>query len=326
MARCYDLDMPGELIAILATLTFVLSNIIFRKTEHDTSPIFINTFRTLIGVLTFILIAWVSGVLYLIFQLSWQIWLWLILSFVFGQVLGDTSYFMAQKTLGTTKAMAISMIYPIIAFVLSIIFLDEIFRWIIVVSFLFIMAGVLIIAQSQIKEEKINFQYRQQEREEGKKEQEDIHKSRTIGAVALALLASFGWAAGLVIIDYATKEIEAQLHIGAMSSVIGNVIRFPAAFFILSIMLYSTEKKPAKKLSKTSFLWLMAGALIGTALGAFLYTEAARVAGATVMSLIASASPLFSVPLTYLINHEKISASSIFGVISIMIGVIIIFL
>ena len=335
MARCSDLSMPGEILAILATLTFVLSNILFRKTEHEASPIFINTFRTLLGVFSFILIAWVSGVLHLIFHLSWQIWLILILSFVFGQVIGDTSYFMAQKTLGTTKAMAISMIYPIFSFVLSIIFLDEIFQWVIVVSFLFILTGVLIIAQSQIQQNHQYLQNQQKEQNQLNLPQDEkiedrgtggVKKSRIVGAIAFALLASLGWAAGLVIIDYATNEIETQLHIGAMSSVIGNVIRFPAAFFILSIMLYSTEKRPAKKVSKTSYLWLLAGALIGTTLGAYLYTEAARVAGATIMSLIASASPLFSVPLAYIINREKITFKAILGITSIIIGVIIIFL
>ncbi len=340
MGRCSDLIMAGEILAILATLTFVISNILFRKTEHDTSPIFINAFRTFIGVLAFILIAWISGVLPLIFQLSWQIWMWLILSFIFGQVLGDTSYFMAQKTLGTTKAMAVSMIYPIFAFILSIIFLDEIFQWMIVISFLFILTGVLIIAQSQIhqdqqyQQDQQNQQNQKPEQEDGEEDREEYggeltdikQKSKIIGAIVFALLASFGWAAGLVIIDYITNEIEAQLHIGAMSSVIGNVIRFPAAFFILSIMLYSTEKQPAKKVSKTSYLWLLAGSLIGTALGAYLYTEAARVAGATIMSLVASASPLFSVSLAYIINREKSTPRAILGVISIMIGVIIIFL
>ena len=69
---------------------------------------------------------------------------------------------------------------------------------------------------------------------------------------------------------------------------------------------------------------LIVGAIIGTSIGAYFYTEAARVAGATVMALIASASPLFSLPLTYFINKEKITKFGFVGVILTIFGVIII--
>ena len=59
--------MIGELLAILAVLTFVGSNSIFRKTEHEASPEFINFFRTLVGTITFFLIALVFGVFLTIF-------------------------------------------------------------------------------------------------------------------------------------------------------------------------------------------------------------------------------------------------------------------
>jgi len=66
------------------------------------------------------------------------------------------------------------------------------------------------------------------------------------------------------------------------------------------------------------------GAIIGTSIGAYAYTEAARVAGATIMALIASASPLFSLPLTYFINKEKITKFGFVGVILTILGVIVI--
>ena len=81
-----------------------------------------------------------------------------------------------------------------------------------------------------------------------------------------------------------------------------------------------------KKKSKKSWIYLIVASLIGTSLGAFLYTEATRVAGATLMSLIASASPLFSLPLTYWINKEGITKWGFIGVILTIAGVIVILL
>ena len=42
------------------------------------------------------------------------------------------------------------------------------------------------------------------------------------------------------------------------------------------------------------------------------------------MSLIATATPLFSLPLTYFINHEKISRLGFLGVVITIIGVMLI--
>ena len=84
------------------------------------------------------------------------------------------------------------------------------------------------------------------------------------------------------------------------------------------------NEKPSQKRSLNSYVLLLVGSIIGTSLGAYVYTEAARTAGATLMSLIASASPLFALPLTYFINKEKITKFAFVGVILTIIGVTII--
>ena len=130
--------MAGELTAIIAVLTFVVSNVIFRKTEHDTSPVYINFFRTVIGTLTFIIIALILNVFVKAFLIPWEIWILLIISFVFGQVIADTAYFKAQKELGTTIALSISMTFPLFTFILSIAFLNQHFDAIVILSIILI--------------------------------------------------------------------------------------------------------------------------------------------------------------------------------------------
>ena len=148
--------MLGEIIAILAVLTFVASNVIFRKTEHEATPTFINFFRTAVGTLTFILLAFILNRFNLIFQIPWELWLILILSFVFGQVMGDTAYFSAQKELGTTIALAISMTFPLFTFILSLIFLDRSFKFNLLLSLLLIGVGITIIGKSKTNSEKFD--------------------------------------------------------------------------------------------------------------------------------------------------------------------------
>jgi drug/metabolite transporter (DMT)-like permease len=88
---------------------------------------------------------------------------------------------------------------------------------------------------------------------------------------------------------------------------------------------FGTDKQKIYSFKKSSQTWyiLLIASIIGTSLGAYLYTEAAHTAGAIVMSLLASASPLFSLPLTYWLNKERITKYGLLGVFSTIFGVIV---
>ena len=316
--------MTGELIAIFAVLTFVVSNVLFRKTESDASPTFINFFRTAIGTLTFIVLAIVFGIFTYIFLLPWYLWIITFLSFLFGQVIGDTAYFIAQKELGTTIALTISMTFPLFTVILSLIFLNRAFDYKIIFSIVLIGAGIIVIGKSKIKADNENAI-------DSKDHHQKLISSISFKPIIYALIASLGWAIGLVIIEYVTNQIDQILITKGISSIISNVIRFPFALLILLVMVWRENrftKSNQKKYSfrKPSQTWsiLLIASIIGTSLGAYLYTEAAHTAGAVLMSLLASASPLFSLPLTYWLNKEKITKYGLLGVISTILGVIIV--
>ncbi|MFX1377537.1 MAG: DMT family transporter [Promethearchaeota archaeon] len=318
--------MLGELIAISAVLTFVSSNVIFRKTENEVSPTFINFFRTAIGTLTFFFIVLFLNQLNLIFMIPWEIWLLLILSFIFGQVIGDTAYFIAQKELGTTIALAISMTFPLFTFILSLFFFNQPFKLNLVLSLIMIGSGVIIIGKS-----KKPFEKKQQSSLSSDLFIKEIFGKKYIKAMGFCFTASIGWAIGAVLIQFATLQIDLIIHIKELSSVIGNLIRFPFALMILGSMvlrenyfLKKNNNASYKKKSLHSWMYLLIASIIGTSLGAYLYTESVHLAGANIVSLIASTSPLFALPLTYLVNKESISRFGFIGVILTILGVIII--
>jgi len=316
--------MTGELIAILAVLTFVVSNVLFRKTEGHASPVFINFFRTAIGTITFIMVSVILGIFTYIFLLPWNLWLITFLSFLFGQVIGDTAYFKAQKELGTTLALAISMTFPIFTVILSLIFLNRAFEPKIILSIVLIGSGIIVIGKSKLNAENKNSL------------DSEIHPQKlsyhtSFIPIVYALIASLGWAIGLVIIDYVTNQIDQILVTNGISSIISNVIRFPFALLILLLMVwrennFGNSKQNIYSFRKPSNTWfiLLIASIIGTSLGAYLYTEAAHTAGAIVMSLLASASPLFSLPLTYWMNKEKITKYGFLGVLTTILGVIVV--
>ena len=316
--------MTGELIAILAVLTFVVSNVLFRKTERYASPVFINFFRTAIGTLTFIMVSVILGIFTYIFLLPWNLWIVTFLSFLFGQVIGDTAYFKAQKELGTTLALAISMTFPMFTVILSLIFLNRAFEPKIILSIVLIGSGIIVIGKSKLNAENKNSL-------DSEIHPQKLNSHTSFIPIVYALIASLGWAIGLVIIDYVTNRIDQILVTKGLSSIISNVIRFPFALLILLLMVWRENRfgddnqiiHSFRKPSKTWFILLIAS-IIGTSLGAYLYTEAAHTAGAIVMSLLASASPLFSLPLTYWLNKEKITKYGFLGVLTTILGVIVV--
>ena len=323
--------MLGEIIAILAVLTFVASNVIFRKTEHEATPTFINFFRTAVGTLTFILLAFILNRFNLIFQIPWELWLILILSFVFGQVMGDTAYFSAQKELGTTIALAISMTFPLFTFILSLIFLDRSFKFNLLLSLLLIGVGITIIGKSKTNSEKFDEIDNNIGQKSSKKGFTEILSKNTVKAIIYCLTAALGWAVGAVMIEFATIRIDQIIQAEELSSIIGNVIRFPFALLILSSMVLRENyvKKDQDLLTKQKRsirTWglLLGASILGTSLGSYLYTESVHVAGADIVALIASSAPLFALPLTYLINKETISKFGFIGVMLTVFGVVLI--
>ncbi len=316
--------MTGEIIAIFAVLTFVVSNVLFRKTERDASPVFINFFRTAIGTLTFIVVAVVLGIFTHIFLLPWNLWIIAFLSFLFGQVIGDTAYFKAQKELGTTIALALSMTFPLFTVILSLIFLNYAFEYKMILSIVLIGLGIIVIGKSKINaENKIS--------QDSKIHHQKIISYTSFKSIIYALIASLGWAIGLVMINYVTNQIDQILITTGISSIISNVIRFPFALLILLLMVWRENRfgdsnQNIYSFRKPSQAWLilLMASIIGTSLGAYLYTEAARTAGPIVMSLLASASPLFSLPLTYWLNKERITKYVFLGMLSTILGVIVV--
>ncbi|MFW9948579.1 MAG: DMT family transporter [Candidatus Thorarchaeota archaeon] len=319
--------MLGEILAILAVLTFVISNVIFRKTESESTPLFINFFRTFIGTVTFIVLSIFLNIFNYIFLLPIEIWLLLFLSFVFGQVIGDTAYFIAQKELGTTIALAVSMTFPLFTFILSLLFLKRPFELRMLMSLILVSLGIIIIGKNKIStdiiQENISYDYFTQN-----KPLKSIRKRTSIKGIIAGLFASLGWAFGLIIIDFITNRINNLLNINEMSSIIGNTIRFPFALLILLALFIRENKvsKQKKRRSLKTYILLLVGSIIGSSIGAYLYTEAARTAGANVMSLIAAASPLFAIPLTYWVNKERLTKIGFIGVILTIIGVVILLL
>lgn len=318
--------MDGRIYAVLAVVCFATSNSMIRKVEKIASPLQINAVRTTIGAITFVIAIAIMGFFLEIFTFSYKIWLLLIASIICAQVLGDTFYFQAQKTLGTTKALAVSMTFPLFTFLFSVVILHSEIHYIFFISAFLIIIGVLLIARSQ--EQSLKKLDQKEMNEESQVEVADEKKDsvRKISwlAILAGLLAAISWAIGVVLIDWVLNDIADLLNTETASSLVGNAARFPIAALLLILMARRKPYVQVNKWSKKSWGWLLVASIIGTSFGAFFYAEGARAAGANLMSLIAAASPLFALPVTWFLNKERVNLLGLLGVIMTITGVVLV--
>lgn len=301
--------MAGEIFAISATLTFVLSSAMFRKVETQLSSAQISAFRTFIGLVTFYFAGFYFNLFQYINRISLNLLGLLIISILAGQVIGDTLYLLAQERIGTSLSIALSTTFPFFTFFVAFVVRKETVPENFIISAIIISVGVIFISQGKVKDTEDGLKYR--------------NVSAT--SVIIGLSASLFWGIATVFTDLGLDQVANELPENVDPTIVGNIVRFPFAVFALGLISSRLQKTSIRQLDRKSFGWLMLGALIGTSLGAYLWAESARVAGASLSALVYSGAPLFAIPIGFLLNGEKINLIGLLGSVITAVGVAIIF-
>ncbi len=307
--------MYGELMAIGMAFSFALSFIMTRSIEPDTTPLFNNTFRTVIGALNFIIISLVIGDLPLLLRLPPNLWIVLCMSILITVVLGDFVYLNAQAMIGPAYAMTITTTFPIFSALLEYFFLQRTIGWAVPASIVISTVGLMIV----------------------------IKPKRNIGGggrlklsskgVLLGLLAALFWAIGVVLTDYGARLSEEILQLGPNITFILFSLRFSFAAVILlvwsGLVKLRKNKKgaapSAKKKSRKVWAISLLAAIIASTFGSYFYGEAARTVGATFLGIMNTTIPVIMVPLNCIINREKITFRGIVGILITLLGVLLLF-
>ena len=319
--------MYGEIMAVLTGVSFALSFVLARKIENEASSIFQNTVRSLVGFLTFLIICLSFGVFIEIFSLSILIILFLCLSITFTVIIGDTAYLQSQKFLGPAKALAITTTTPFFTILFEIFFLNRFISIQMGVSGILIGLGVVIITKKDKNnlniEETHSFQ---SSTNEVQKDLKGTRISNSFKGVCLALISAIAWAIGIALSDYSINQVDQNLNLGILSTMIAMMVRFLYASITLSVIVAIQGTRNSIPRTRKTWLILIISAILSYSLGSIFFGEAVHTAGATFMSLISTAMPLFTIPFSYMINKEKISKKGFLGVLITLIGVFILFI
>ena len=133
-----------------------------------------------------------------------------------------------------------------------------------------------------------------------------------VRALGLSVFAAILWAVSLLILDRAMTEAEALP---------AAAIRIPFIAIVLSSLAWARgDMGRYRRLERRDLIALGAsGVLVG--LSAILFTNAIKMSSAGLVSILSSTSPLFVVPVSFLVLKEPMTRSLVLGTVLCMVGI-----
>lgn len=285
----------GELAALGGALTWALSSVMLTRINRKVHVMGIGAVRCLSSSTFFWLLLPLSGGMRAFAGVDWKTIFGLMVSVLIVLGVGDSIFFLATKRIGVSRAMPLSMTYPLFTVVLALIFLGEHITLASGAGAGLILCGVYLLSSGRRVAPTVG--------------------SQPVDALGIgfALFAALCWAAGTVVLTPFTHDL---------SAVAANCIRQPAAALLFLVAM----PKPAavnelRALTRREWLTLIGGGLIGSGLGALLYLWSLRYAGASISSVLSAASPVFATPLSMSLLGEKVDRRVIIGTATITAGV-----
>lgn len=291
------------LIAGLSVAAFsAATSLLVRGIGARIPSITLNAWRCTIAALIFLPIWWVATGGHVPDARSLM---WIGLSVMFSIVLGDTSFFIAIKKIGVSKAMPIAKTFPAITVLMSWLLLDESLSPLKLLGVAFAVAGTALMSQPPAEPALAK-------KPEGK-QADSSRRDHWIG-FAIAVGTAFAWAIGAVV-----------LKVSLTSASVTEVSLFKTimAASMLWIISSQVDRVPVGAVLSNRVSLLLAVATGFTLAGAaFLLVYSISLVGAGAASVYAGLAPLFAVPLGVLIFKERMSPSAIVGCFLAVAGII----
>jgi len=137
--------LSGIGLAVLGTLFFSFGNMISRRnSQAGIKPMTSNGWGMFYGSICLIIIITLSGT-EMVVPSTGQYILSLVYLSVFGSIVAFTTYFLLIERIGANRAAYATVLFPIIALVLSSIYEGYVWTWISYIGLIFTLGGIVLI-------------------------------------------------------------------------------------------------------------------------------------------------------------------------------------
>jgi drug/metabolite transporter, DME family len=233
--------------------------------------------------------AWPTGALARIVEAPPTTWLWLLASTLCSMVVGDSLYFMAAARIGVARALPIASSFPLLTTVGAVLTLGETPTAALIVGSLLVVLAVALIGGDRVR---------------------GGGRIDLVGLV-LAGLAACLWASSGLLLGQGLRLLD---------PVATNMIRFPVAAFLFTA--YVAAVRPAERLTRR-LVWLSLLAAVGTLASASLFLAGIEAAGVARGVALNALSPVFSAVLAATLLRERVSRRTAIGIVSSVVGTVL---
>jgi drug/metabolite transporter (DMT)-like permease len=300
------MSVYGEIAALLTAVCWAFNSVVFTRAGKRVGAITVNYMRLWIAVPALLLIHWLLFATPFPFAIEPRRFFYLGVSGLIGFVIGDTMLFESFLLIGPRLAMLLALLVPVCSTLLAWVILGEKLLTLEIVSMLVTIGGIAwVVAEKRTPVATFTSRQPQQYR---------------LG-ILLAVGGAMGQAVGLLF-----SRLGLTGGYSAISATLVRVSVSALALMALGLFQGKIFAHLVKMKDKKALLEITAGALTGPALGVVLSLVAIAHAHIGVASTLMSLTPVFLLPVSYLLFKERITSRAIVGTMIALLGVIMLFL
>jgi len=297
------LNIIGELAALLTSMVWAGTSVLFTKATQKVGSIIVNRMRSILA-LTFLMLLNLAFNGYLLpLDAGADRWMWFALSGAIGYALGDVFLFKSFLCIGPQRGMLMMALAPLMSAGLAWIFFGETLTGIQMLGVTVTLAGiawVILRRRSAVPNQVCS----------------------PAQGVLYGLGAATGQAVGYVLSKQGLTD--------GFSPIAGNSIRMLAAVIVLWVL--ASIQGKAKVTINTMrenprvFGWLTIAAFTGPVLGATLSLFALQHTQVGIASTLIALPPVFLLPISWIVFKEKFDWIAVLGTLVAIGGVALLFL
>ncbi|MGB9740605.1 MAG: DMT family transporter [Candidatus Bathyarchaeia archaeon] len=296
--------MLGELAALGAALSWIVSAVLYKKALEKTKPISANIIRLASTSAILIAFTFAIGKFWVLTDLPLQAVAIAAISGIIGLGFGDTLYMESLRLVGVARAVPITCIYPLFNLIWATFLENETINAPIIIGAFAIVFGIWLLSQK----EKANMN--------------TLERKTLVLGVVFALLTAIIWSISITMINIAVQETPDLEHALAI-----NIIRTTTvAASLLALAPIIDRDHGFLKMQRKTFAMLVLGGTVALGLGWFFLTYSFTQTTEAQAVPISSTTPLFSTLSALMFLHEKVKAKDAAGSIAIVFGIFLIFI
>ncbi|MEP7290280.1 MAG: DMT family transporter [Chloroflexota bacterium] len=300
-------DVTGELAAVGTSLCFAFGSTLFTLAGRELGAQRVNRVRLLVAAL-------MIGVIHLLIfhqlmpaNLSTESFSWLAVSGIVGLVLGDMCLMQAFVMVGPRLSMLMMALAPMFSTVIAWLFLHETLDTQTVIGIILAVGGVLLVVVER--------------QGAGPSSSTVTGRAYKIGLL-FALGGSLGQAGGTVLSRLGLAQGLEPLSASLIRLTVATIVVWAIALLRRDTSRDLTALREKPRASGR----LVGGAIAGPVVGVWLSLVAVQRTSVGIASTLTSLTPIFLIPISYLVFKERVTKQAIVGTLIAFVGTVLLFI